>query len=338
MSYMRIWVACLVLVALSPASAQAVEWKDPSPHVARLVAVEEGVELEVLDWGGRGSAIILLAGLGDTAHTFDDFAPMLTSRHRVLGVTRRGVGRSSAPASGYEVDRLAADVARVIDAVGVQRPVIAGHSFAGEELHVLGSRYAARIAGIVYIDAAFNRADGSEDYDAMARKLPPPPRPQAADMASVTAYRDFLVRNGRPAPPESQLRARFVINPDGSVGPAAVPAHVMTAFTKVMQSMSKEYAPAPIRVPSLAIYAVSSSPAQLMRPWYDAGDPAVRENVESLYRLGRESVGRHEKWFKAFAPAARVQEIAGDHLLFTTNARELRDLLETFESSLAAAR
>ena len=32
------------------------EWKDPSPHTTRLVTVEEGVQLEVLDWGGPGPA------------------------------------------------------------------------------------------------------------------------------------------------------------------------------------------------------------------------------------------------------------------------------------------
>jgi hypothetical protein len=39
--------------------------------------VQEGVRLEVLDWGGSGRPLVLLAGGGDTAHVFDDFAPKL---------------------------------------------------------------------------------------------------------------------------------------------------------------------------------------------------------------------------------------------------------------------
>src|SRR5687767_6815568 len=83
-------------------------------------------------------------------------------RYRVLGITRRGHGRSSAAPAGYGFARLADDIARVIDLKGVSRPVVIGHSFAGEELHELGARYAEKIAGLVYIDAAFNRGDDSD--------------------------------------------------------------------------------------------------------------------------------------------------------------------------------
>jgi hypothetical protein len=36
-------------------------WHDPSPHTVQFVAVDEGVRLEVLDWGGMGRNIVLLA-------------------------------------------------------------------------------------------------------------------------------------------------------------------------------------------------------------------------------------------------------------------------------------
>ncbi len=61
-------------------------WKDPSPHAVRFVSVGDGVRLEVLDWCGSGRAVVLLAGGGDTAHVFDDFAPKLTTHNHVYGV------------------------------------------------------------------------------------------------------------------------------------------------------------------------------------------------------------------------------------------------------------
>jgi non-heme chloroperoxidase len=73
-------VLLLLLLLASPIAAstqESAEWHDPSPHRTTLVTVEDGVQLEVLDWGGSGRAIVLLAGLEDTAHVFDDFAPML---------------------------------------------------------------------------------------------------------------------------------------------------------------------------------------------------------------------------------------------------------------------
>jgi pimeloyl-ACP methyl ester carboxylesterase len=145
----RTFVVGVLLCGATITWSQPVEWKDGSPHAATLIPVDDDAQLEVLDWGGAGPAIVLLAGLGDTAHVFDDFAPMLIARYRVLGVTRRAHGRSSAPSTGYGFGRLAEDVVRVIDAIGVKRPVIAGHSIAGEELHVLGARYSAKVAGLV---------------------------------------------------------------------------------------------------------------------------------------------------------------------------------------------
>src|SRR5262249_34949654 len=90
-------------------------WPDPSPHRAQMIDVEAKVAVEVLDWGGIGRPVILLAGGGNPAHIFDDFAPPLTGRYHVYGLTRRGYGISSKPSSGYGADRSADDIAVVID-------------------------------------------------------------------------------------------------------------------------------------------------------------------------------------------------------------------------------
>ena len=82
----------LLAVPLYSQSANA--WNDPSPHVTRFVSVD--VRFEVLDWGGSGRPIVLLAGCGNTAHVSDDFAPKLRAHNHMYGITRRGFG-----ASGY---------------------------------------------------------------------------------------------------------------------------------------------------------------------------------------------------------------------------------------------
>jgi pimeloyl-ACP methyl ester carboxylesterase len=124
----------------------------------------------VLDWGGVGRPILLLAGLGNTAHVFDDFAPKLTALGHVYGITRRGFGASSVPSSGYTSDRLGDDVLAIINALKLDRPILVGHSIAGEELSSIGSRYANRVSGLVYLDAAYayayyDRVRGDLDVD-----------------------------------------------------------------------------------------------------------------------------------------------------------------------------
>jgi non-heme chloroperoxidase len=132
--------------------------RDPSPHSARFVAVEANVQVEVLEWGGSGRPLVLLAGAGNTAHVFDEFAPRLTGVGRVYGITRRGYGASSAPAAGYGVDRLGADVLQVIDALALERPVLIGHSIAGQELSFLAATHPDRLAGVVYLDGGYRYA------------------------------------------------------------------------------------------------------------------------------------------------------------------------------------
>jgi len=82
---------------------------DTSGHKVSFVTVEPGVQLEVLDWGGTGKTLVLLTGLGDNAHVFDQFAYQFNDRFHVIGITRRGFGRSSQPANGYDVDTRARD-------------------------------------------------------------------------------------------------------------------------------------------------------------------------------------------------------------------------------------
>ncbi len=130
-------------------------WHDPSPHKVQLVPVDKDVQLEVLDWGGNGRTLILLAGLGATAHVYDDFAPKLATRYHVYGITRRGFGNSSSPETGYSADHLADDVLAVQEKLHIDHPVIAGHSIAGEELSSIGTRYPERVAGLIYLDAGY---------------------------------------------------------------------------------------------------------------------------------------------------------------------------------------
>lgn len=329
----------VLLAMTTPAWAQQTEWRDPSPHKTTFVTVDTEVRLEVLDWGGSGPPLLLLAGLGDTAHVFDDFAPMLVARYRVMGVTRRAHGRSSAPTTGYASGRLAEDVVRVMDAIGLKRAVVVGHSFAGEEMHVLGTRHAARVAGLVYLDAAFNRADASNDYDAAARTLPGAPRPEPTDLASYAALRAFLEKTQGAAGPEAHLRAKYLPNDDGTVGrPWAPDLPVRQALTNEMKAMSSAYNPEPIRVPALAIYAVPTTAGDVMRPWYPANDPAVRDRVETFFRVSRERFARHAKWFAGFAERGRVSEISGAHHLFLSHAREVVQPIDAFVSSLDGVR
>jgi pimeloyl-ACP methyl ester carboxylesterase len=141
----------------TPETAWAIP--DPPKHSVQFITVDKDsgndVKLEVLDWGGSGPPIVFLSGLGANAHVFDKFAPKFSDRYHVYGITRRGYGKSSVPNRGYEADRLGDDVLVVIDALKLNKPVLVGHSIAGEELSSIGSRHPEKVAGLVYLEAGY---------------------------------------------------------------------------------------------------------------------------------------------------------------------------------------
>ncbi|HMG84602.1 MAG TPA: alpha/beta hydrolase [Terracidiphilus sp.] len=139
-----------------------------------MVTVEPGVRLEVLDWGGSGRPLIFLAGNGDTAHRFDGLAPQFTKQHHVYGITRRGFGASSSPApanGNYSADHLGDDVLAVMKALGIDRPVLVGHSMAGEELSSVGSRFPDKVSGLIYLDAATDFALDDPEHPLLAVEM-----------------------------------------------------------------------------------------------------------------------------------------------------------------------
>ena len=154
---------------------------DTSGHRVRFVTVEPGVQLEVLDWGGTGETLVLLTGLGDNAHVFDQFAYQFNDRFHVIGITRRGFGRSSQPAHGYDLATRARDDIAVLDKLNIREAVFVGHSIAGTELSKLGAAYPDRVKKLVYLDALDIGSGG------WATLPQPPPAPEltAADVESV---------------------------------------------------------------------------------------------------------------------------------------------------------
>jgi pimeloyl-ACP methyl ester carboxylesterase len=79
---------------------------------------------------------------------------------------------------GYSANRLGDDVLAVIEALKLDRPLLAGHSIAGEELSSVASRQPQKVSGLVYFDAAYGYAyynrDGamwSVDLAELHRKL-----------------------------------------------------------------------------------------------------------------------------------------------------------------------
>jgi len=123
-------------------------------HETQLVPVAPGENLEVLDFGGQGEPLVCLVGLLLTAHSYDDFAPALTDRFHVYAITRRGFGASSQPETGYDIRTRIEDLSHALEAMGLDRVCLVGHSQAGDELTWFAETYPEGVSRLVYLDAA----------------------------------------------------------------------------------------------------------------------------------------------------------------------------------------
>jgi pimeloyl-ACP methyl ester carboxylesterase len=155
----------------------------------------DGVRLHYIDWGGSGPPLVLLAGLGGTAHLYRGLAPRLAERFRVVGLTRRGHGQSDRPDFGYDIDTLVEDIRRFMDRLGLDRAVLGGHSWAGMEIPAFAARYRNRVAAAVYFDAVNVLLEPAPDAASDPVWAVLQTQPSAEDVASPDAYIAYLKRS-----------------------------------------------------------------------------------------------------------------------------------------------
>src|SRR5262249_51610080 len=112
-------------------------------------------------------------------------------RFRVIGITRRGFGRSSQPARGYDLDTRARDDIAVLDTLKIRQAVFVGHSIAGTELSKLAADYPDRVKKLVYLDELDIGSGGG------SKLAQPPLAPEltATDLESVQRFAAALARD-----------------------------------------------------------------------------------------------------------------------------------------------
>jgi non-heme chloroperoxidase len=235
---------------------------DNTPHAVRMVKVAPGVELEVLDWGGSGKAMVLLTGGGDNAHVYDQFAFQFTDYFHVIGITRRGYLPSSQPRNGYDIPTRAADDIAVLDAFGIDKAVFVGHSAAGAELSKLGQSHKRRVDKLVYLDAA----DLSQRF-LPSRREPPGPDYTDADLKSLFAYQAATARFQALRSPVQALCHGVQFDASGAILDSSTPDWVGEMIdASVRATPPTDWAS--IDAPRLGIFALFTKQARQAWYWY----------------------------------------------------------------------
>src|SRR5215831_18271410 len=128
-----------------------------------------GLRFHLLDWGTRGAPpVLMLHGAAQTAHSFDEVAPVLARDHHVVCLDQRGHGDTGwAPA--YARADFVRDIAAVCDALGFATPALVAMSLGGLNAMAFAATHPARVRALVVVDVVPSIAPAGRD--AIAKQL-----------------------------------------------------------------------------------------------------------------------------------------------------------------------
>jgi pimeloyl-ACP methyl ester carboxylesterase len=244
-------MACLAVATLAPAVASATA----SIPIEGFVEVN-GVRLQYLDWGGSGPELILVHGLGDNPHVFDDVAGAFTDKRHVIAYARRASGGSEVKGP-YDVATLTEDLQGLMDALGIAKADLLGYSAGGDEISEMAAQHPERVRRLVYFDGAYDW--GTPAFKEAVKALPAgffdPP---AAAMASFDAFRSYQKAYIYPGLDDigridANLRQKVIIQHDGSLKFRLPKELVDMLYAAFWSNGNRDYTR--IRSPVLAIYS-----------------------------------------------------------------------------------
>lgn len=109
--------------------------------------------LAVWDWPGEDPPALLLHGVGNYGRYWDAFADAVAGRLRLVAPDARGHGDSAKPADGYAPADFVRDAVAVLDAYGIARALVVGHSMGGFHATALAGAHPDRVERLVIVDA-----------------------------------------------------------------------------------------------------------------------------------------------------------------------------------------
>ncbi|MEA2573475.1 MAG: hypothetical protein QOH93_773 [Chloroflexia bacterium] len=164
--------------------------------------------------------MMLLHGLGSTHRIWDLTAPPLSERFRVVAYDQRGHGFSEKTPGGYDLDTMLADLRGLVEALGLGRVFVVGHSWGGSIALAYAGRYADECAGIALVDGGLVQIQdipGIDTWETMSELMAPTDLSpfKLADLVKKTRSRglDALPRRFIA----DFLRATIEEQPDGAL-------------------------------------------------------------------------------------------------------------------------
>jgi non-heme chloroperoxidase len=324
-----LFLAWLVVTAgpvLDRASAQNA---CPAPH-GRLISVDHDVSIEVVEWSRTGQPLVFLSGLSKTAHAFDNFAPRFADQYRVVGITRRGWGRSSHTlALSYDSAHLVEDILTVMDSLALPAAHLVGWSYGGDEAMLLATQHPDRVLSVTLLDS-YDNSPAAQTF-AISDSLPVPkelsPR-RPKDLVEVMQRQRVL---GFPDPVSEVCATSRFTTAGRYVGPVSsdsVVEHTWHGAARLAYSA--------VSRPLLAIYGTKHRLGDVF-PTVAVMDSADRARAVLVTATFERELGAARLRLRRALPSAHILEIPGaNHAIFRSHPDRVFRAMQEFLAGVGA--
>ncbi len=147
-----------------------------TPSATDRYATANGLRLHYRDWGGSGQPLVLLHGLASTCRIWDLVAPILADHFAVVALDQRGHGLTDKPDQGYDFATVSGDLREFVRKMGMERPLVVGHSWGGSVALEFAVHYPDVPMGLCWVDGGMIEISGrpGATLEEARREMAPP--------------------------------------------------------------------------------------------------------------------------------------------------------------------
>jgi len=197
----------------------------------------DGVDINLAIWEGTGTPILFIHGITANCRCWDVFASILSPTYQVMAMDLKGRGQSDKPATGYSIDHHLKDINCLLDDLGLEQAVIAGHSLGAFITLAFGAEYPERTDRIILVDGGGDLSE--EQMNNVFEGI----RPSLERLVQVFPSADAYVEAMKQAPyiqpwsPAIETYYRYEITDmEGGVKTNIDPLHIQEEAENVINS------------------------------------------------------------------------------------------------------